>query len=55
MIYEVGSSKCMALGVGGVMGQLGLNMKRVQFYVVINQIIWLFNLVMQKQKCVLHV
>ena len=34
MMYEVGSSKCMVLGVGGVPGQLGLNMKTVQSYVV---------------------
>jgi hypothetical protein len=33
-MYEVGSSKFMALGDGGVAGQLGLNMKRAQFYVV---------------------
>jgi hypothetical protein len=34
MMYEVGSSKCMALGDGGVPGQLVLlNMKRVQSYV----------------------
>ena len=34
MICEVCSSKCMALGVGSVPSQLGLNMKRVQSYVV---------------------
>lgn len=34
MMYEVGSSKCMALGFGGVLGQLGLNMKSVQSYVM---------------------
>ena len=31
---EVGSSKCMALEDGGVPGQQGLNMKRIQSYVV---------------------
>jgi hypothetical protein len=50
MMYEVGSSKWMALGFGGVPAQLGLNMKRGQSYIVNedNHTIWIFNLIMQK-------